>query len=135
MICKCVDTTFLIDLLRDEEGAVEKAEELDEFGETVTTEINVFEVVFGIYLSRSVNRKKRLKEVEMLFDRLNIFPFDHASAIKAGEILGELVRKGMGIDSLDGMVAAIALTQGCNVIVTRNVKHFERIEGIEVEEY
>jgi predicted nucleic acid-binding protein len=71
----------------------------------------------------------------MLFSRLHIFPFDHGSAIKAGAILGELVRKGMEIDSLDGMVAAIALTHGCNVIVTRNVKHFERIEGIDAEGY
>lgn len=36
---------------------------------------------------------------------------------------------------MDGMVAAIAMTHGCTVIVTRNVKHFERIEGIEVEGY
>jgi tRNA(fMet)-specific endonuclease VapC len=71
----------------------------------------------------------------MLFNSLNVFPFDHASAIKAGAILGKLVRKGMKIDSLDGMIAAIALMHGCNVIVTRNVKHFERIEGIEVEGY
>jgi predicted nucleic acid-binding protein len=60
---KCVDTTFLIDLLRDDEGAVEKAEELDEFGETITTEINVFELVFGIQRSKSVNHKKRLKSI------------------------------------------------------------------------
>ena len=132
---KCVDTTFLIDLLRDDEGAVEKAKELDEFEVTITTEINVFELVFGIHRSKSINHKKRLKEAEMLFSRLNIFPFDHASAIKAGAILGELVKKGMEIDSLDGMVAAIALTHGCNVIVTRNVKHFERIEGIAAEGY
>jgi len=39
------------------------------------------------------------------------------------------------LNSLDGLVAAISLTHGCNVIVTRNVKHFERIGGIEVEEY
>jgi predicted nucleic acid-binding protein len=43
---KCVDTTFLIDLLRNDEGAVEKAKELDEFGETITTEINVFERIW-----------------------------------------------------------------------------------------
>ena len=132
---KCVDTTFLIDLLRDDEGAVEKAKELDELGVAVTTEINVFEIAFGIYQSKSVNLKKRLKEAEMLFSCLNVFPFDHGSAIKAGAILGKLVREGRGIDVMDGMIAAIALTQGCNVIVTRNVRHFERIEGITVEEY
>ncbi len=83
----------------------------------------------------TVNLKKRLKEAEMLFSRLDVFPFDHGSAIKAGAILGELIREGRVIDVMDGMIAAIALTHGCNVIVTRNVRHFERIEGIEVEEY
>lgn len=131
---KCVDTTFLIDLLRNDLGAVNKAKELDESG-ALTTEVNVFELVFGIYRIKHLNHKKHLEEAEKLFNRLVIFPLDHKSAVKAGEILGKLRSEGREIDIPDGMTAAISLANGCNVMVTRNAEHFRRIPQIKVEGY
>lgn len=131
---KCVDTTFLIDLLRGDTGAVAMAKKLNESG-AVTTEVNVFELVFGIYRSRKLNHKKRLEEAEKLFSRLTIFPLDHKAALKAGEILGRLCSEGREIDVPDGMTAAISLVNGCSVIVTRNAEHFGRIPQVKVEGY
>ncbi len=135
---KCVDTTFLIDLLRNDPGAINKAKELDESG-AITTEVNVFELVFGIYrVGKRVgklNHKKRLEEAERLFNRLVIFPLDHKAAVKAGEILGRSWSEGRGIDIPDGMTAAISLANGCNVVITRNADHFVRIPQIRVEGY
>lgn len=70
-----------------------------------------------------------------IFSRLDIFPLDHSSALLAGEILGKSTREGKTIDALDTMIAAIAISHGCNVIVTRNISHFDRIKGIDVESY
>jgi len=131
---KCIDTTFLIDLLRGDSSAVKKAKELDETG-AITTEVNVFELVFGIYRAKKLNHKKRLEEAEKLFSRLVIFPLDHKAAVRAGEILGRLCSEGREIDIPDGMTAAISLENGCNVVVTRNAEHFGRIPQIRVESY
>ncbi|MDI6654562.1 MAG: PIN domain-containing protein [Candidatus Hydrothermarchaeota archaeon] len=131
---RCVDTTFLIDLLRNDPGAVNKAKELDESG-ALTTEVNIFELVFGIYRVKQLNHKKRLEEAEKLFNRLVIFPLDHKAAVKAGEILGRLCSEGREIDIPDGMTAAISLANGCNVVVTRNAEHFGRIPQVKVESY
>jgi len=55
--------------------------------------------------------------------------------MKAAEIHGELIAKGNKIDNTDSLIAAIALTNNINTIITRNKKHFERIKGIKVETY
>ena len=66
---KAVDTTFIIDLLRGDMGAVEKSEEFDEAGGAATTAVNLFEITYGIYRSRHIDREHRLSEVERLFSR------------------------------------------------------------------
>lgn len=132
---KAVDTTFIIDLLRGDRGATEKAEELDEAGGAATTAVNLFEITYGLYRSRHIDRQLRMSEVERLFSRMDIFPLDAGAAFEAGKILGALSREGQIIDVLDGMIGAIALVNGCDTIVTRNLDHFNRIPDLNVETY
>jgi len=132
---KAVDTTYLIDLLRGDPGAVEKARELDEAGGAATTAINLFEITYGIYRSRHVDHERRLSEANRLFSRMDIFPLDARAAIEAGKTLGALSREGRIIDILDGMIGAIAATNGCDTIITRNVDHFNRLPNLKIETY
>lgn len=132
---KAVDTTFIIDLLRGDMDAIEKAEEFDEVGGAATTAVNLFEISYGIYRSRHIDRERRLSEVERLFSRMDVFPLDARAAVEAGRILGALSREGEMIDVLDGMIGAIIVVNGCDTIVTRNVDHFNRIPDLNVETY
>ena len=132
---KAVDTTFIIDLLRGDMGAVEKSEEFDEAGGAATTAVNLFEITYGIHRSRHIDREQRLSEVERLFSRMDIFPLDSKAAVEAGKILGNLSRKGKINDVLDGMIGAIAVVNGCDSIATRNVDHFNKIPDLNVETY
>lgn len=131
---KCLDTTFLVDLLRNERGAVEKSKELDEIGFHATTSINAFEVLYGVYRSKLADRT-RVLQVQRLLGRLLVLPLNYQAALKAGEILGGLAKRGKEISAFDGLVACIALAHGCKIIVTRNARDFEEIPGIEVETY
>jgi predicted nucleic acid-binding protein len=131
---KCLDTSFLVDLLRNDEGAIRKAKELDEKGPSATTEINVFELTYGIHRSKHTNRRLRVEQVSRLFSRLITLPLNHDAALRAGEALGKLTKEGKEASTLDGLVASIAIAHGCDAIVTRNVKHFVML-GIRVETY
>ncbi len=51
-----------------------------------------------------------------------------------GSIYGELLAKGETIDPEDAMLAGIAKSHHEKVL-TRNVKHFSRIEGLTIETY
>ena len=131
---KCLDTSFLIDLLRGEAGAVKKARGLDEAGPNATTEVNVFELVYGIHRGKLAGRRARLAQAERLFSRLITLPLNHETALKAGEVLGKLAGEGKEVSVLDGLVASIALTHGCEAIVTRTVEHFKNMP-IQIEIY
>ena len=54
---KCLDTTFLIDFLKNDRRAINKALEIKDQS-LFTTSVNVFEVLLGIY------RKKTATESE-----------------------------------------------------------------------
>lgn len=131
---KVVDTTFLIDLLRGEALAVERAEELDDEGGAATTAVNVFELSYGVH--RGVKDvERRLEEVKRVVSTLQVFPLDQRAAMKSAEIAGTLDREGRGIDPFDALIAGIVIVEGAECVVTRNVTHFERVPGLEVEKH
>jgi predicted nucleic acid-binding protein len=63
-----------------------------------------------------------------------MLPLDLESAFLAGDIQKELIRKGEIIDPEDCMIAGIALKSN-EPLLTRNLKHFKRIPGLQVETY
>ncbi len=128
---KCVDTDFLIAVLKGDPGVRKKAEELDGEGRNATTSMNAFE----LYVGSHVLKKKRhdQKEVKSLLSRFDILGLDEDGAEKAGEIYAQLLNKGETIDIRDSIIAGIALNNACN-LVTRD-KHFERVKRLSVEKW
>ena len=84
---KCLDSAFLIDLMRNDEGAVRAAREMEGKDLMATTEINVFEIAAGIEQSKLGSPKKRQKmaRVNALFNRLHVFPLDREGARRRAE--------------------------------------------------
>ena len=130
----CLDTTFLIDLLRGKEEAVSLSRELDKESIVFTTEINVFEVVLGIFSNKNINQARDFEKAASLFKTLKILPLDHKASIEAGKLAGSLIMKGRQIDDNDCIAAAIAKTNGINIMVTRNERHFKET-GLRVRVY
>ncbi len=125
------DTSFLVDLLRDANPrALSKARELDEAGSKVLlTSVSVFEIWQG-----TGSESKALNTAAELMKRMQILPLDEQSAQIAGIISARLYKKGLPIDSEDCMIAGISMASN-QKLLTRNVKHFGRIEGLEIETY
>ena len=128
-----IDTTLLIDFLRGEPRAVrmiQKAESNPFF----TSEINVFELIDGVYTS-SKEVQPHLEKVFALLTKINVLPFDRKAALKAGEISGTLTRAGKKIGETDCLIAGVALANGVSEIITENKAHFDKISGIKVITY
>ena len=70
----CLETDFLVALMRKEERAIEKLKKLVESGERLTTSINASELFKGAYMSKNV--KENLKKVEGVLSRLDILDFN-----------------------------------------------------------
>ena len=127
----CLDTDFIVALLRNHPEAVKKAEEYDSVkAEISTTSMNAFEIYLGAFRSRMA--EKNVKQADSLLNAIKILELDLESSRKASEILSRLIREGEPIDLRDAIIAGIALTNGCTLI-TRNTEHFKRITGLSIE--
>lgn len=72
------------------------------------------------------------------FDRLvslqGVLPLDLPALDIASDIYGALRMQGALLEDADILIAAIALSHGAT-LVTRNLKHFERVEGLRLESW
>ncbi len=127
-----LDTCFIIDLLNNEEGAVRKAEELDKKKSSIfTTSITVFEIWQGI---ADMKDKEKLERINTLLEKLALLSFDQESAKIGGKIHSELYLAGKPIQPEDSMIAGICIKHE-KKLLTRNIKHFERIKELDLERY
>ena len=62
--------------------------------------------------------------MQLVLSRFIVFEMDEIGAEKFGEVLSKLEKLGQKIADKDVMIAAIAMSKGENVIVTRNKKKF-----------
>jgi len=127
---KVLDTTFLIDLLR---GKKETLPIINSKEHLLTTQINMYEVIRGLFLKNISS--SRFRDVIETFEDIKVLSLDNRSIIKSAEISSELIKKGNMISDCDCLTAGIALSNGVNKIVTKNVKHFDRIKDIKAETY
>lgn len=129
----CLDTDFLVALLRRNLKAVKKAEELDSAkAEVSTTSMNAFELYLGAY--RSTNVEKNLREADELLNSVGILPLSRESSKKSSETLARLFRMGEPLGLRDAIIAGIAMVEAY-VLLTRNVTHFSRVVGLSLEKW
>ena len=122
----CLDTDILIDLLRGESKTVEEIKQLEDKFELVTTAINLFELYYGAY---KTGRERNIEAVKEVARRVEVLNLTEKSAEISGKILAELEKRGEAIDFRDVMIAGIVIENNIT-LYTRNVKHFKRIERI-----
>lgn len=132
---KLLDTTLLIDVLRERPGTEEVLRRFA--GEQIfTTRINVFEVLSGVFsLADNTVLNRRLQEAHTLFSKITVLELDQTTALRAAQVAGMLNQQGKPIEAGDCLIAGIALANGVETIVTRNARHFEGIPGLTVETY
>lgn len=103
------------------------------------TSITIYEVSIGLERTRrkiSEERYKELYKTWMEFiSGMEIFSLGFKEAEKAAEIYDFLESKGKMIDDNDILIAGIMLSNAIKKIITKNIKHFEIIEGIEIIQY
>lgn len=99
-----------------------------------TSSITLGELVYGAHRlgSHATMLLEQLDKV--LLPNLPILPFDAAAARRYGEVRAELERLGTPLGDADLRIATIALARGLTV-VTGNVRHFQRVPGLSVENW
>lgn len=99
----------------------------------LTSAVCVMELHYGAQRHRHSRALWQRIEREVL-TRVRVMPFGLRVCMRAGAVMAELEAAGTPIGVEDVMIAATALEHELTV-VTRNVKHFERIEGVQIENW
>lgn len=122
-----LDTDILIDFLLKSEPTTKFITRLRDEGEPLlTTSINAAELLRGAHRDRDTLSK--VSKVLLAFPEV---PFGPGASRRFGEIMHALDRAGTPISVTDGLIAAATLETGGR-LVTRNVRDFRKIPGLEV---
>lgn len=129
----CFDSTILIDILRGNKEAKEFIEKCEDEGEEImVSSICAMELAKGVYFASNLLKEKI--EIQELLSQFTELPFTHEIAFEAGRIDSELEKKGETIQIEDVMIGATAKINN-QTLITRNLKHFERIKNLNIKTY
>ena len=126
-----LDTNTLSALVRDPKGSLNRRMQLAGAENICTSIVVAAELRFGLALRGS---SRLSHSVEGILRRLEVVPFDSPADRFYGEIRADLQRKGTPIGGNDVFIAAHALALGYT-LVTGNVREFERVDGLLVENW
>ena len=124
-----LDTNIVSDYLRGDREILRQLKRHHR-SQVAISSITKYELFYRL-LKNSQAHKKYAEQLNLLFKQAKSLFFDDETALIAAEIKDKLARKGQTIGDCDTMVAAAGLQHNL-VVVTNNVKHFQRVEDLVV---
>ncbi len=94
--------------------------------------ITLAELEYGVFNSSNPDRNQLA--LTLFLAGIEIVLFDDDAAVEYGRIRADLKRRGTPIGANDLLIAAHAKSRGL-VLVTNNTREFERVEGLELEDW
>ena len=131
MLQYMLDTDICIYVLKNRPpGLRERFNRLAE--ELCISAITLAELSYGV--EKSSRRDENRRAVDRFAARLDVLPFSAEAALHYGQVRAELERSGRPAGAHDMLIGAHARSAGL-IIVTNNVREFERIPGLRVENW
>jgi tRNA(fMet)-specific endonuclease VapC len=131
MIKYMLDTNICIFTIKNKPQFVREAFNRHS-GQLCISAITLMELIYGA--EKSAAPEKNLAIVEGFVARLEVLPFDNDAAAQTGMIRSELAKAGTPIGPYDQMIAGHARSLGL-IVVTNNVREFERVSGLRIEDW
>lgn len=131
---KLVDTSVVVDI--DRGGVDDRVAKLDDEGRHAMSAVTLTELRLGVNKRYDVDeRDDPLDALDRLLARFDVLPINRAIAATAADLIDELTNRGQPLHDLhDIYIGATALTAQLPVL-TANVSHFERIDGVRVVDW
>lgn len=131
MIKYLLDTNILIYTIKNRPKQVREMFNRHSQQMSIST-VTVGELIYGA--ERSSQPERNMADIEGLIARLEVLEFDASAAYHFGQLRAELYSKGQPIGPYDMMLAGQARSRGL-ILVSNNVKEFERVPGLRIENW
>ena len=127
-----LDTNICIYMIKQKpRQVIEKLKSMNE-SDLCISSITYSELLYGA--EKSANIAKNLLALTLFLSNVEILPYDENASVDYGLIRAELERKGKPIGPLDMLIASHAKSLKMT-LVTNNVKEFERVSGLKIENW
>lgn len=127
------DISFIIDLLRGDENAKRLLDIVEkESRPQKVSAVTVLELYEGVARSQAPETKR--ERILDVLETKHVVSADQAVMRKAGKLSGELINDGKQTEREDCITAATALLND-EPIITKNTKHFNRVDDLEARSY
>ena len=127
----CLDTDILIEHFRGNKKIKDKIKSFSSDDIIGVTWLSFYEFFKGIFLSGKLEEESFLQK---LFDTSLVLESSYESAKIGGEIYASLKKMGQLINDADILIASIVKSHEAT-LVTNNVSHFSRIDGLKIENW
>jgi len=131
MLKYMLDTNIVIYTIKNRPKQVREAFKQHE-NQMCISAVTFGELIYGA--ERSAQPERNLADVEGLVARLEVAPFEKHASEHFGQLRAELYRIGKPIGPYDMMIAGHARAMGL-ILVINNMKEFERVPGLRVENW
>lgn len=125
-----LDTNICIHLFRGKFNLLEKFEKIN-LNDCAISEITYAELIFGA--ENSANPEKNLEIIDSFVSQIKVIPIFNAIHLYAQEKV-RLRKNGNMISDFDMLIGCTAIANDL-IMVTENLKEFERIKGINMENW
>jgi tRNA(fMet)-specific endonuclease VapC len=126
------DTNVCIQILKGKSEILKNRIENISTSDIIIPSIVRFELFYGAY--KSSNPDKTLAVILDFIQSFETLDFNDLIAEKAGEIRSNLDKIGKPIGPYDLLIAATAIISNL-ILVSNNVKEFERVPGLQLEDW
>jgi tRNA(fMet)-specific endonuclease VapC len=127
-----LDTNIITAFLKNDLEVVKKISDyLEVFDELTINIISYYEILRGL---KDLGNTDKLRKFEEFIQENELISIRKETVQKAAEIYAYLKNGGILIEDADILMASIALVEGL-VLVTDNTRHFERVKGLEIENW
>lgn len=127
-----LDTDIVIYWLTDRFPQIQEQIDRLDRSDIFFSAIGVAELYFGARNSNNPQENQEL--IDELVSWVTVLDFDHATGAQFGRIKAELKQSGKPVNDSDLFIAATAVSHDL-VLVTNNLRHFERIRSLRIENW
>jgi tRNA(fMet)-specific endonuclease VapC len=126
-----LDTDTCIYWLKNRQSVTDKVREVG-WNQITICVITAAELYYGAYNSSRVS--ENLARAEFFIQQLPVLPLSNNALKCFGQLKAELRRIGQPVADFDLLIASVALSENL-ILVTNNTRHYERIVGLQLENW
>jgi len=123
-----VDTSIIVDVDRGKQDVIELCEQLTSTDSAFISTVSVSEILTGSHLRK--DNVAAVKKAEGVLNQFRWVPLNGEVAKHTAQLNAYLISKGQPTEFQDVVIAASFLEECCDVLLTENKEHFERLPNL-----